>query len=112
MKMYHNPRCRKSREALQILQEKGVDVEIVEYLKEPPSAKELKATLKKMGVKPMDIIRKNEQIFRDNFKGKEYSDEEWIDILTKNPKLIERPIAIEGDRAVVGRPPEKVLELV
>lgn len=111
MKIYHNPRCRKSRETLQILQDKGAHVEIIEYLKTPPSKEELKAILKKLGRKPLDIIRKNEAIFKEKFKGKEYPDDRWIQIMVENPVLIERPIVIKNNKAVIGRPPENVLEL-
>ena len=112
MKIYHNPRCRKSRETLNLLEEKNQDFEIIEYLDNPPTEKELKDILKKLDKKPVDIIRKNEQIFKDNFKGKELSDDEWIKVLVSNPKLIERPIVVKGNKAVLGRPPENVLDLI
>jgi arsenate reductase (glutaredoxin) len=110
--LYYNPRCTKCREALCILEDKGIKTEIKEYLKEPPTEKELKSLLSKLGLKPMNIIRTKEPIFVKKFKGKKYSDAEWIKIMCKNPILIERPIAIEGDKAIVGRPPEKIISIL
>ncbi len=111
LKIYHNPRCSKSRQTLQIIKEKNVEVEIIEYLKDVPNAKELKAVLKKLNLKPQDVLRKGEAIFKEKFKGKTFSDEEWIEIMIENPKLIERPIVFNKDKAVLGRPPENVIEL-
>jgi len=110
--LYYNPRCAKCREALCILEDKGIKPEIKEYLKEPPTEKELKTLLSKLGLKPMDIIRTKEPLFAEKFKGKKHSDAEWIKIMCKNPILIERPIAIEGDKAIVGRPPEKIISIL
>jgi arsenate reductase len=112
IKIYHNPRCRKSRESLIIIQEAGYDPEIIEYLKTPPSEQELAYFLEKMGKKPLDIVRKSEDIFKKQFKGKNMSDMEWIKVLVDNPKLIERPIVVKDDQVVLGRPPENVRELL
>lgn len=112
MKIYHNPRCRKSRETLQLIEGKGADVEIVEYLNTPPTEAELKEILGKLNMKASEIVRKGEAIFKENFKGKELSEEEWVKALVENPKLIERPIVVKGDKAVIGRPPENVEELL
>ncbi len=112
MKIYHNPRCSKSRNTLNIITEKGSDVTVVEYLKTPPTKEELKDLLKKLNIPAKDLIRKGEQIYKDNFKGKELSEDEWIDAMVEYPKLIERPIVVNGDKAVIGRPPEKVLEIL
>ncbi|WP_020527538.1 arsenate reductase (glutaredoxin) [Flexithrix dorotheae] len=112
MKIYHNPRCSKSRETLQILKDNHQDVEIIEYLKDTPSAEDLKVILKKLGKKPEEILRKGEAIFKEKFKGKTLTDEEWIKAMVENPKLIERPIVIKGEKAVLGRPPENVLGLI
>lgn len=109
--IYHNPRCRKSRETLEILNEKGIEPVVVEYLKNVPDVDELKSVLKKLGISAEDLIRKNEDIFKTKFKGKKYSEEQWIKILLEHPILIERPIVIKGNKAAIGRPPEKVLEL-
>ena len=112
MKIYHNPRCRKSRETLQILQDAGKEVEIIEYLKTPPTASELKTIIAQLGIKPEKLIRNGEAIFKENYKGKTFTDEEWIDIMVKNPILIERPIVIKDGKAVLGRPPENVKGLL
>jgi len=110
--IYHNNRCTKSRCTLELLQKKKADVKVIEYLKTPPSENELKEILKKLGMKAVDIIRKKEELFLKKFSGKKFSEAEWIKILVKNPILIERPIAVKGNKAVIGRPPENVLQLV
>jgi arsenate reductase len=111
MKIYHNPRCSKSRQTLAIIEELNYDVEIIEYLKQGPSIDEIRDVVKKLGMKPEKIIRKGEKIFKENYKGREMSDEDWIKAMAENPILIERPIVIKGDKAVLGRPPENVKEL-
>jgi len=108
MKIYHNPRCSKSRQTLQIINNSGKDVEIVEYLKAPPTAEELKSILNLLGISPDQLLRKNEAIFKEQFKGKSFTDDEWIQIMIENPKLIERPIVVDAKKAVLGRPPENV----
>lgn len=112
MKIYHNPRCRKSRETLKILEDNKVVVEVVEYLKDVPTKQELKSVLALLNMNPQEILRKGEAIYKENFKGKKYSDDEWIDILIANPKLIERPIVFNSKHAVIGRPPESVLTII
>jgi arsenate reductase len=112
VKLYYNPKCAKCREALCLLEEKGIEAEIIEYLKTPPTEKELKGVLKDLGLKPIDIIRTKEPLFIEKYKGKKKSDAEWIKVMCKNPILIERPIAIEGNKAVVGRPPKKIIDLL
>lgn len=112
MIIYHNPRCRKSRETLEILNSKGIEPEIVLYLDNPPTKKEVKVILTKLNISAFDLIRKGESIYKENFKGKELSEAKWIDIMVKNPKLIERPIVIKGNKAIIGRPPEKVVSLI
>ncbi|HBH25221.1 MAG TPA: arsenate reductase (glutaredoxin) [Cytophagales bacterium] len=112
MKIYHNPRRRKSRDTLAIIENSGAQVEIVEYLKTPPAKAELKSVLDMLGMKPEEIVRKGEGIYKDNFKGRSYTDEEWLDILIEYPKLIERPIVVKNGEAVIGRPPENVKKLL
>lgn len=112
MKIYHNSRCSKSRSALSILQENGLDVTVVNYLETPPSVEEIKEILQKLGIKAEELVRKGEKEFKENYKGKELTEDEWINAMAKYPKLIERPIFVNGDKAVVGRPPEKVLEII
>ncbi|MFT5384922.1 MAG: arsenate reductase [Saprospiraceae bacterium] len=112
MKIYHNPRCAKSRETLALLKSKGQDPEIVLYLETPPTAQELKAILKKLRLKPEQLLRKSEAIFKEQYKGKMLSDDQWIKVMLENPKLIERPIVVQGNKAVLGRPPENILEFL
>lgn len=112
MKIYHNPRCSKSRQTLELIKEADKNVEIVEYLNTPPTEEELKYVLALLGISPEQLLRKNEAIYKEKYKGKTYSDDEWIGIMIENPKLIERPIVVDGDRAVLGRPPENVLSLL
>ena len=112
MKIYHNPRCSKSRKTLQLIQDVNKDVEIVEYLNVPPTRADLKSVLDLLGIAPKQLLQKNEALFKEKFKGKSFTDEEWIDIMIDHPKLIERPIVVEGERAILGRPPENVLSLL
>ena len=112
MKIYHNPRCSKSRNTLSIIQEMGNEVEIIEYLNSPPTAKELEVILAMLNIQPIELIRKNEIIWRENYRGKQMRDDEIINAMRENPKLIERPIVIKNGKAIIGRPPEKVLNLL
>lgn len=112
IEIYHNPRCTKSRETLQLLESKGIAPKVIEYLKDIPTEKELKGILKKLGIKATDLLRKNETIFKELYKGKELSEDEWIKAMIQHPKLIERPIVINGQKAALGRPPEKVLDIL
>lgn len=110
--LYHNPRCSKSRAALEVLHARGVEPRIIEYLKTPPSTGELRAIVAKLGIKPGELVRTGEEVFAENYKGRNLSDAEWIAALAEYPILIERPIAVCGDKAVIGRPPERVLEVL
>lgn len=110
--IYHNPRCSKSRQTLQLLQENGIEPTIIEYLKDIPSESDIKQVLQHLNMSPADIIRKSEAIFKENFKGKNLTDDEWIKAMVEYPKLIERPIVIKNKKAVLGRPPENVLGLI
>lgn len=112
IKIYHNPRCRKSREGLAIVEASGNDFEIINYLKDVPGKKELRKVLDYLSLSPEQLIRKNEAIWKEKFKGKTLSDDQLIEAMLENPKLIERPIVIKGDKAVIGRPPEKIIELL
>lgn len=112
MKIYHNPRCAKSRAGLQYLEEKGYDIEIKKYLTEGISELELQEIISKTGKKPVSFIRTQEKEFKDNFKGKEFSDNEWIKILVENPKLLQRPIVVNGNKAVLANPPENVENII
>ena len=112
MKIYHNPRCSKSRQTLALLQENGVDPEVVLYLDTTPTIDELRALLIKLGISPIQLVRKGEVVWKEKFKGKELSDDELITVMVSNPKLIERPIVVKDNKAVLGRPPENALELI
>lgn len=110
--IYHNPRCSKSRQALALLEEAGATAQVVEYLKTPPTVAELDGMLRKLEVEPAAIVRTGEDRYAElGLKGKSLSRAEWLEVLAANPILIERPIVIVGDRAVVGRPPERVKDL-
>lgn len=112
IKIYHNSRCRKSREGLAIVKSSGKDFEIINYLEEVPSKQELRKVLDYLSLSPLQLVRKNEAIWKEKFKGRNLSDEEIIDAMIKYPKLIERPIVINGDKAVIGRPSESIIELL
>lgn len=111
--LYHNPRCSKSRDALSLLRANGVEPEVVLYLETPPNAKALKGLLAKLGIGPRDLLRKSEDVYKElNLGDEKLGDAALINAMVENPKLIERPIAINGDKAVVGRPPENVLTII
>ena len=112
MKYYHNPRCRKSREGLTILESKGITPEIILYLKDPISKNELASILSKLNIPAKDLIRKSEAIYKQQYKNQTLSEDEFIAIMVENPILIERPIFTNENQGVVGRPPEKVLEII
>lgn len=112
MQIYHNPKCSKSREALDLIKKEGVEPEIIDYLKTPPTEAKLRELLFMLGMKPEEIVRKKENIYKENYKDKSFTDDEWIEILCENPVLIERPIVVENGKAVIGRSAEKVLELM
>ncbi len=110
--IYHNPRCSKSREALNILLVHAEDVEVINYLKAVFSEKELIELISKLGIKPEMLVRKNEPLFKENFSDKKYTDKQWVDILINNPSLIERPIVVKGKNAVIGRPLQNVIDIL
>lgn len=108
LKIYHNPRCSKSRAGLKFIIDNSLQHEVVEYLKEELSANDLKALIYKTGLKPADLVRTQEDFFKKNLKGKEFSDDEWCDILAENPKLLHRPIVVNGEKATWAQPPENI----
>ena len=112
MKIYHNPRCSKSRQTLAILNEKKIKFKIVEYLKDNLRKSEIKAIIEKLKINPIELVRKNESIWKENYKDKNLSDKEIIHAMINYPKIIERPIVINGKKAVIGRPPENVLKII
>ena len=111
LKIYHNNRCKKSRAGLQYLESKTKNFEVVEYLKSSITVEELTEILKKLNKKPLEMIRKQEAVYKSDYKGKELSDDEWIKAMVDNPKLIQRPIIVSDNKAVWGDPPENIDEL-
>jgi len=112
IKIYHNNRCSKSRCGVELLEKSGKEYEIVKYLENTPTTGELKDIISLLGISPIELVRKNETIWKENFKGKELTDEEVIKAMVENPKLIERPIVINGNKAVIGRPTESILDII
>jgi arsenate reductase len=110
--IYHNPRCSKSRGCIEILETKNADYKTIKYLDEPLEEEKLAKIIKLLNIKPIELIRKNEAIWKDNFKNLEFTDDELIKVMIKYPKLIERPIVINGNKAVIGRPPTRILEII
>jgi len=112
-KIYHNPRCSKSRATLQLLADQGIEPEIVEYLKTPPSADELRGILALLGIGPRELMRTKEAEYKaTGMDNPALSDDELIALMVANPKVIERPIVIKGGKAIIGRPPEQVLDIL
>jgi arsenate reductase len=112
MQYYHNPRCSKSRQGLALLEEKGVSPEIVKYLDDVPTEAEFRKLLAKLDIAPEALVRKSEAYFKEKLKGLSLTDDEWIQVMLENPKLIERPIFVNGTKAIVGRPPENILDIL
>ncbi|MFT6699303.1 MAG: arsenate reductase [Porticoccaceae bacterium] len=112
IKIYHNPRCSKSREGLAVLENSKKEFEIVKYLEAVPSKDELTEIIRLLDISPMLLVRKNEKIWKENFKGKELTDAEIIIAMVQNPKLIERPIIINNKKAIIGRPSESILTII
>lgn len=112
MKIYHNPRCSKSRQTLNLIKDSGQEPEIIEYLKTPPTEEELTDVFEKLNLPIEYLIRTGEEIYKTEYKGKELSDTEWIKALVEHPKMLERPIVFNEDKAVLGRPPENVNQLL
>ncbi len=110
--VYHNPRCSKSRCALDFLNVQKLDFKVIEYLKDVPSKAELQAIIYKLGIAPEALVRKGEEEYKQLFKGKTLSNDEWIDAMIQFPKLIERPIVVVGNKAVIARPTERILVLL
>jgi arsenate reductase len=110
--IYHNPRCSKSRETLDLLKEGKEELNIIEYLQTPPTAEELKKVISKLGIPAEELVRKGEVLYKEKYKGKKMSDAQWIKILSENPTLIERPIVVKGKQAIIGRPPANIYKLM
>ena len=112
MKIYHNPRCRKSREGIKYLESKKINFEVIDYIKNNLSSEQIRYILKKLQLKPIEIVRKNEKIWKDKYKGKDFTDDQIIRILSNEPKLIERPIIVSEKLGVIGRPAENIDRLL
>lgn len=112
MEIYHNTRCSKSRCALDLIHNTGIEPEIIEYLKTPPTRENLVELIRMLGLKPLEVIRKNEAIFKEKFKNQTLTDDQWIDAMVAYPALIERPIVVKDGKAIIARPPQKVLEFL
>ena len=110
--IYYNPRCSKCREVASLVSEHGYNTELIKYLDTPPSREELSSLLHKLGMKPLELIRKGEEVFKQNFAGRTLSDDEWLDALEAYPVLMERPVVVRGNKAVVARPVGKVLAIL
>ncbi len=113
LKILHNPRCSKSRQTLAILSDNGVDVDIIEYLKDVPNKETLRQIIDILGIKPRDLLRKGEAVYKENnLRREDLTDDDLIQFMLDNPILIERPIVYDDERAVIGRPPDNVLKLI
>jgi len=112
VKIYHNPRCSKSRQTLALLQEQGIEIEIIEYLKNPPSVSELDHILTMLDKQPLELMRTGEEDFKIHFNNKSLTRDERIAFMVAYPNVIERPIVVNGDKAAIGRPPESVLTIL
>jgi arsenate reductase (glutaredoxin) len=112
IKIFHNNRCSKSRCGLELLENSGKPFEIIKYIEDTLSTNELKDIVRLLGIKPINLVRKNEAIWKTEFKNKPLTDDQIIDAMIKNPKLIERPIVINGNKAVIGRPTESILDII
>ena len=111
MKIYHNPKCSKSRQTLALVEQNTSEFEVIKYLEDSLKFDDIELLLVKLNAKPIDIVRTKEYIWKENFKGKEMNDDEIINVLVENPRLMERPIVTTKEKAIIGRPPENVLEL-
>lgn len=110
--IYHNPRCSKSREALTILENSDINFHVIKYLEEPLTVQDLQKILSLLHIKPIQLVRKNEAIWKENYLHKKFTDARLIDLMIKHPKLIERPIVVNGKKAAIGRPPQQILEIL
>jgi len=110
--IYHNGRCKQSFAGLQYLQDNNIEHKVIEYLKTHIPKDQLKGVLEKLNMKPIDIVRTEKKMYEDNYKGKDISDDEWIDILIEHPRLMKRPIVVSETKAVLAIPPEKIQDLL
>lgn len=112
VKIYHNPRCSKSRQGKEILENSNCEFEIINYLEKPPTIAELKNLIQLLNISPIQLIRKGESVWKENYKGKTLTDAQIVEAMATHPKLIERPIVVNGNKAVIGRPPMLIKDLI
>ena len=112
IKIYHNPRCSKSRQGIEVIENSGKEFKIIKYLNDVPSEEELTEIIDLLNISPIELVRKNESIWKENYKEKQLSDQEIIKAMITHPKLIERPIVINNKKAVIGRPVEDILKVL
>ncbi|WP_296314022.1 arsenate reductase (glutaredoxin) [Winogradskyella sp. UBA3174] len=112
IKIYHNPRCSKSRQGLALLEDSGKEFKIIKYLEDGLTVSELETIISKLNIKPINLVRKNETIWKSDYKSKTLSDQQILEAMVLHSKLIERPIVVNKSKAVVGRPPETILEII
>ena len=110
--IYHNPRCSKSREALALLKENGIEPKVIQYLKDVPTRKELELLVMQLGIPASELVRRNEALYKEKYKGLNLNEHEWIRVMHENPQLIERPVVVKGHTAAIGRPTENVKDLI
>ena len=110
--IYHNPACSKSRKTLALIQASGITPRVIEYLKTPPTRAELMAIVSKLGITPAQLVRTSEPVFQEKYSGRSLDDTQWLDALTADPILMQRPIVVRGNAAVIGRPPENARRLL
>lgn len=110
--IYHNAQCSKSREGMCVLEDLGEDVEIVEYTKQPLSEAQLTELIQKLGIRPKQLVRTNEALYKQKYAHRKIYGKEWVRIMAKHPELIQRPIIVKGDKAIIGRPAELIVDFV
>jgi arsenate reductase (glutaredoxin) len=110
--IYHNPRCQKSRAGLQFLKESGIEFQVINYLEQPFTAIELKELIHKTGLKPFDLVRTQEEVYKTQFKGLKLTDNEWIETLIKHPKLLKRPIVVNNEKAIWADPADQIEKII
>lgn len=112
IQILHNPRCTKSREGLLLLESEGLQPEVIRYMDNLLTAEEITAILRKLGIPAIDWVRKNEVIYKEEYQGKDLTDDQWVEAMAKHPKLMERPVVINGDKAIIGRPAENIRKIL
>jgi arsenate reductase len=112
IQILHNPRCTKSREGLRFLEAEGIQHEEIRYMDHPLTASEIKSVLKKLGIPAIEWVRKNESVYKELYKDKDLSEDQWAEAMAQHPQLIERPVIIKDNKAVIGRPLENIRKIL